>query len=278
MRNLDRHLCALGPIAPAPLDTARARWNGIRAAYGLADHAHYLSEPEYNAKLAHTAHDTDVWVTSLALAPAGQSEVANTCTYSTAACRLACVGTTGRGGMAFVQRVRAARTLFLSLYPADAVALIIADIGRHHARYGSRLRVRLNAFSDIRWERAAPAIFATYPTIPFYDYTKWSARRRPDAQLPTNYRLTRSASERTTTAAILDHVDHGRTVAVVFASRKGEPLPATWHGRPVIDGDATDDRSADPAGVIVGLRVKGRHAQDAITSGFARPTVTGGRP
>jgi hypothetical protein len=45
---------------------------------------------------------------------------------------------------------------------------------------------------------------------------------------------------------------------VVFSTKRGRPLPTHWHGLPVVDGDATDNRFDDPGGVVVGLRAKGR--------------------
>ncbi len=52
----------------------------------------------------------------------------------------------------------------------------------------------------------------------------------------------------------------------MFRIRKGQPLPKTWQGREVIDGDLSDARFLDKAGVIVGLRPKGASFDD--TSGF----------
>jgi hypothetical protein len=56
-------------------------------------------------------------------------------------------------------------------------------------------------------------------------------------------------------------------VAVLFS----EPLPATYAGRPVIDGDESDVRFFDAPGSIVGLSVKGgpRVRKLAARSGFA---------
>ena len=66
-------------------------------------------------------------------------------------------------------------------------------------------------------------------------------------------------------------------MAVVFATRKGNDLPATWAAPwgdtyTVVDGDAHDLRFLDPAGVIVGLRGKGRLANAEPTpGGFLQP-------
>jgi len=66
----------------------------------------------------------------------------------------------------------------------------------------------------------------------------------------------------------------GRGVSVVFDTRKGEPLPATWQGAPVIDGDINDLwflRAPKSGAFVVGLRVKGANKQkkQAVDSGFA---------
>ena len=50
-------------------------------------------------------------------------------------------------------------------------------------------------------------------------------------------------------------------------------LPSDWNQTPVADGDSTDDLYEHPAGVIVGLAVKGRTAEikEAMArTGFAR--------
>jgi hypothetical protein len=46
----------------------------------------------------------------------------------------------------------------------------------------------------------------------------------------------------------------GVNVAVIFD--RGQELPETWQGAPVIDGDLDDYRWLDPRGVVVALREK----------------------
>ena len=60
----------------------------------------------------------------------------------------------------------------------------------------------------------------------------------------------------------------GLNVAVVFAVKRGRPLPETFWGRRVIDADLTDLRYLDPAGVVCGLRAKGGAINDR--TGFVR--------
>ena len=69
-----------------------------------------------------------------------------------------------------------------------------------------------------------------------------------------NYHLTFSVSERKASEVeALRSLSNGHNVAIVFATPKHN-LPATWHGYNVIDGDLSDDRTADPrGGTVVGL-------------------------
>jgi len=146
---------------------------------------------------------------------------------------------------------RALRVAFLYANPSAFVALACAELRDGVAKHG-RVGCRLNTFSDIPWEKVCPWLLSI-PGVVFYDYTKnWARRSSP------SYRLTYSASERTAESAIVARVGEGENVAVVFAVRRGCPLPATYLGCRVVDGDASDARHADPTGVIVGLRAKGR--------------------
>ena len=92
-----------------------------------------------------------------------------------------------------------------------------------------------------------------------YDYTKNPIRMKVylAGKLPKNYHLTFSLSENNKTEA-LDILSKGGSVAVVFDTKKGQPLPDTWNGYKVIDGDLSDLRFLDEAGVVVGLRAKGK--------------------
>jgi hypothetical protein len=60
---------------------------------------------------------------------------------------------------------------------------------------------------------------------------------------------------------------------VVVDVKRGKPLPATYMGRPVVDGDRSDARFLDPAGSVVLLRFKNVSTTDRVTavaSGFVR--------
>ena len=61
-------------------------------------------------------------------------------------------------------------------------------------------------------------------------------------------------------------IKSGMNAAAVFRDR----LPEVFKGVPVIDGDKHDLRFLDPAGVIVGLKAKGKAVRDK--SGFVIDT------
>jgi hypothetical protein len=155
------------------------------------------------------------------------------------------------------------RTEWLAEHPVAFISLLHGEIAKAHAKHGEALAVRLNVFSDIPWERVAPVLFDTHPQVQFYDYTKW-----PDRTTPANYHLTQSASEHTSEAQIQAWAASGRNVAVAVKLRRSEPVPDSWLGLPVVDGDHSDARYVDEPGSLVLLRAKGRGLRD--TTGFVR--------
>ena len=169
-----------------------------------------------------------------------------------------------------------------------AVLFFEIDALRRKAhKLGMEAAIRLNATSDLPWEvrtvsiefpeRVMPQTFNLmdwFHDVQFYDYTKVTKRAIAFAEgrMPANYHLTFSKTE--------DNMDDvrkvmaaGGNVAVVFAGAKSLPEVALIWAKhnptsfPVfIDGDETDYRPKDPAGVIVALKAKGDARQD--TSGF----------
>ncbi|CAB4165182.1 hypothetical protein UFOVP823_16 [uncultured Caudovirales phage] len=124
--------------------------------------------------------------------------------------------------------------------------------------------VRLNGTSDIRWEviptEGAANIFAAFPDVQFYDYTKIPNRKVDGI---ANYHLSYSYSDRAEYQPyVRKAMTQGMNLVVVFRKEK----PATFMGREVVDGDETDLRFADPTGVVVALKAKGRAKLDR--SGF----------
>jgi hypothetical protein len=217
----------------------------------------------------------------LHLAPATLSGY-NVCPMASAGCAAACLNTAGRGGIMKkgettnnIQQARIRRTVMFFEQRDAFMATLVNDIklGIKQAQKLNLIPVfRLNGTSDIRWETVEATVggitynnvMGLFPTVQFYDYTKLNNRRN----LPANYHLTfsRSESNDADVNMVINGIEGIRTssdinIAVVF-----DKLPATFLGRPVINGDETDLRFLDPRRVIVGLKAKGKAKKD--NSGF----------
>ena len=177
-----------------------------------------------------------------------------------AGCRAACLVSAGRGVFNKVKQGRKRKT---DLYYADPVAFVdtlakeITLAQRRADKRGETLVIRLNGTSDIAWENRhgsnGLSLMDTFPTVQFYDYTKLPTRK-----VPANYHLTVSYSGANDKyAGKVLKTRHN--IAVVFRSRD---LPKTFGGRVVVDGDKSDLRFLDDAGVIVGLYAKGAAKRD----------------
>lgn len=250
---------------------ARATWDAFRIANGSRPGAPMLSEDIGKTQ----KNETRTY--ALAFLPAHTSGLANVCAFEDR-CASTCVAFSGKGDMAEVRHARALRLAF-AIEHSDAFAWILSGellrihldaVGEWWTEHAGqemptgpatpRRLVRLNAYSDIRYERVFPWLFDACSAIGFYDYTKHPLRSRPADTLPRNYRLTYSVSTRSTLDEVRAAARAGRNPAVVFAARahsKNDTLPATWCGLEVVDGDEDDDRYADPVAVVVGLRRKG---------------------
>lgn len=190
------------------------------------------------------------------------------CASASEGCTIACLYTSGKGGMTFVQNARIAKTQRFFEARAEFLTDMVKDIEaaiRRADRMGMVPSFRLNLTSDIRWETVSVFGYANvmemFPNVQFYDYTKHTNRRN----LPPNYHLTFSRSE-SNDDKVQDMFDAGYNVAIVFDTPKNKPLPATYKGRKVIDGRTHDLRFLDEAGVWVGLSALGRGRKDE--SGF----------
>lgn len=253
--DLTRILVAAGltedAVMSVDLTTARLEFAAIRARYGFVNApTPLLTPPDGNVKLEKSSADAVIY--GLSLAPAGLAGV-QVCRYRTPECEAGCVAFSGKGDLPDVIRARQAKTVFLAQRPASFLRILVDELTRAERRFGARLAVRLNTFSDLPWERIAPWLFDRFSGVTFYDYTKWTGRT-----MPSNYDLTFSVSDRTADADAVARCEVGGRVAVVFSTKRSAPLPATWNGVPVVDGDKSDARFLDPAGVVVGLRAKGK--------------------
>ena len=198
----------------------------------------------------------------------------NTCAMAhIAQCHEGCLHSAGRGAFNSVQQARIRKTKLFYEDRDAFFAALIPDITLliRKARKLSLIPVcRLNGTSDLRWELIAFTyegiyynnIFAMFPDLQFYDYTKVVNRNVDHIH---NYDLTFSYSgvpafQRHTQKAI----DKGYRIAVVFRDR--DSIPPTFLGTTCVDGDDSDLRHEDPPGVVVALYAKGKAKRD--TSGF----------
>lgn len=250
----------------SPRRDALRSYAASRAAVGLSNRPGIFVSGE--SDIAKLAEGIGLPAYGLALAPHNLSG-SNVCPWSTVSCRRSCVAYSGMGTAPAVLAGRLARTHFLVNDPFGFVSLLVSELDRIVATEGA-ISMRLNAFSDIRWELVLPGWFWTrFSSVRFYDYTKASVDRRPT--LPANYSLTHSVSDNTSHAYIGDAIGAGRSVAVVIATRGGKtadgtkrPIPTEYYALGnVVDGDVNDRRYADPAGSLVVLRRKGTLRADS---------------
>ena len=227
----------------------------------------------------------------LYLSPSDSSGTELCPTSALARCVATCLNTAGRGGMApgnatfrtesgtelpdnAIQRARLRRTrLFLDDQSAF-MARLVREIERAQVFAKKRnkiLVVRPNGTSDIRFEnvpcvrdgRDYPHIFAAFPDVQFYDYTKIPNRRI--FGIP-NYSLTFSYSHVPEFAPIVVKALKHYGASVNFAAVFRGAIPGAFLGRDVINGDESDLRFLDRPGVVVALKAKGRARRDM--SGF----------
>jgi hypothetical protein len=195
----------------------------------------------------------------------------NTCPKATKGCIAACLNTAGRGGMFkkgentnMIQKARIRKTVQFFFDREQFMADLVSDI-RKGIKMATKLGLtpvfRLNGTSDLSWEKyaveGADNIFALFPTVQFYDYTKVLGRKTGDI---ANYHLTFSAADGNQ-LDVQAAMQAGLNVAAVF-----DAIPESYNGRAVINADETDLRFLDPKGVVAGLKAKGRAKKDY--SGF----------
>ena len=226
----------------------------LAKSYGFSS---LITEPTANAKLAKSV---GFYNAGISLAQSRLSGY-NVCKASTAKCRGGCLGGTGRAEFTpIIEQVRIARTKCLFEAPAAFRAILeaeLAKVDRAAKRLNVEVAFRPNILSDIDWPMW---LFDSFPNWRFYSYTKLKSKVRKwlDGELPANYHVTYSWSERAELSYVQDIVASGVNVAVPFYNAKTlEPgIPTEWNGMRVIDGDESDLRFLDPSGVIVGLKVK----------------------
>lgn len=265
-----------------------------------------LTPPDGNRKFSKTLENSGIRQYGLTLASALDAGIVlpngrrfSACESSTASCQRCCtVGRSAQGQMPNIKDSRIRKTLFWYHWPEAfqfRLCSEIMDTSTRDTMSGFDSLYRLNANSDMLWSGAPhplrkDLIFGIpqlFPWLKFEDYTAHSISRTgwTPAEIPSNWRLTYSRKNRTTDRHVIEALEGGRNVAVVFhqvgdhyhaRGAYNQRLPDSWTfgGREyqVIDGDRTDYRGEDPLPAIVGLRLKAATREqriDAIRSGFS---------
>lgn len=227
-----------------------------------------ISSGNTNAKTVKNESETYI----LYLSPYNLNDTGkNICPFATKGCSDACLNSAGRGKFSNVQLARRRKTnLFFSDRKLFLQQLVddLTKINKKAIKENKLIYIRLNGTSDIDFNqlllRYFGISFVSFGSLRFYDYTKDKnkALRYPGYSEYDVYRVTYSRKETDTDLDIKLLLSTGVNVAAVFANE----LPDTYLGYPVINGDLTDLRFNDPAGVIVGLKAKGKAKKDC--SGF----------
>ena len=222
-------------------------------------------------KFDKTGRNTPFVITGLQLNPDitifDGGERLNLCPYA-GECATACLDKAGHNVMPASVAARHRRTMLYYFDFPMFEQLLTKELKHFWIGAGTDGWVRLNTLSDIRWEdKLGLDWFAQWEGMfgGFYDYTKWPIAKRHT--LPPNYHLTYSWSERTTMQEFTDNIECGRNVAVTMAVCQNDyrgdcrwgcncPLPHSFKGVPVLDGDTHDARFLDPIEHVVGLRLK----------------------
>jgi len=253
-----------------------------------------------NTKLRKMPDGSRVINAGVTLAPSKRSGIVNVCPHATAACILVCV--LWFAGRTVTRTVREAATKRTRLWFYDAatfyarLASELSSLARKAARDGVRAFCRLNVASDIDHPHE---VVAAHPDITFYDYTKDAAKAAAygRGELPSNYHVSYSVSERTTFETARGLIAVGVNLVVVFDSHYFGPLHrygivpasvrfvsrATGEGFTVatVDGDIHDLRTPefDGRGVVVALRAKSgaKLRERAKAMGFIKTFPAGSR-
>lgn len=198
----------------------------------------------------------------------------NVCAKATKECIMGCLYTSGRvkmDGKGTINKARVNRTIAFYEQRDKFMNLLLSEISMYKKRAktkGMDFAVRLNGTSDLSpevFKAFGQNILELFPDVQFYDYTKVLNRSRLTEKY-SNYHLTFSYTGENwheCHEALCNNVN----AAVIFDVKRGQPLPETFNGYKVIDGDISDYRPNDEKGCVVGLRWKhiaNRANNDAI--------------
>lgn len=222
----------------------------------------YLGSINSSAKIKKNGKVSNNYTYVLYMLPHSASGY-NVCPMATTECIKGCLNTSGRVIMDIksTNAILSARLRKTQLFFEQRdffMRWLVAELKSAQtkaAKDGYDFSVRLNGTSDLNWNAYkldGKTVFELFPNVQFYDYTKVPSRFN---NMPDNYHLTFSYTGYNWSDC-KNVLDAGNNVAVIFNLKKGVALPTMFQGYKVIDGDLTDYRPNDGAGVIVGLRWK----------------------
>jgi hypothetical protein len=227
--------------------------------------AKLISKGSANAKTVKNSLETHI----LYLMPYNQnSKGINICTNASEGCAVGCLVTSGLASVyASVNEARSRRTELYINNRAEFCARIYHELfllNKKAIKKNGKIEVRLNGTSDLDFisiikNRLGKDILVDFPSLIFYDYTKMIGKVMK--YRGQNYVLTFSRSE-INEADCKKALSVGANVSVVFDHKK--PMPKTYLGAEVIDGDKADDLMLELNGKILGLKAKGRAKKDVF--------------
>jgi hypothetical protein len=240
----------------------------------------YLGSVNSSSKIMKTNKELEIDTYVMYLAPANLSGH-NVCAMATKECITGCLNTSGRAKMdksyAAMMNARINKTKFFYDQRENFNSILFHEVklaANRTANKGKDFAVRLNGTSDLNpilFKQAGKNILETYPDVQFYDYTK-ILNRIEVAKKYKNYDLTFSFTGYNWNDCLIA-LENNVRVAVIFDIKAGKPLPETFNGFKVIDGDKYDYRPLDEKNVIVGLRWKSIRNKQANAEIKASPFV-----
>jgi len=223
----------------------------------------YLGKVNSSSKIAKTNKVLDIDTYVLYLAPASLSGH-NVCAKATKECIKGCLNTSGRAKMhksyEAIMNARINKTKFFYKQREQFNKILFHEVKlfkNRTERKEKEFAVRLNGTSDLNpilFKKDGKNILETFSDVTFYDYTK-VLNRIEIAKKYKNYDLTFSFTGDNWHECLIA-LENNVRVAVIFDVKAGQPLPETFNGFKVIDGDKYDYRPLDEKNVIVGLRWK----------------------
>lgn len=208
-----------------------------------------LSDGSSNTKMAKNKTKTY----GLSLAPHKlNTKGENLCKFSTKECRAMCLNMSGRAGFDMVQNARINKSDYFVYHKESFLRKLYGELEKVNAK-GEKCLVRLNVVSDVNWSSefiSKGLDISKLGNITFYAYTKDPFQIELNSFQNQHFTFSYSGGNWNWCDKFLK--EKKANVAVIFKN----PLPLTWKGYKVINGDMDDERTLDEKGVIVGLKYK----------------------